>query len=49
MNSLSNIDTKIKHILTYIEANNLSDKILNSTNCKTLYTIEQLLKQSEKL
>lgn len=44
MNSLNNISTKVKHILSYIEANNLSNKILDPKNSKTIYTIEQLLK-----
>lgn len=44
MSSLNNIAIKVKHILSYVEANNLSDKILDPKNSKTTYTIEQLLK-----
>ena len=44
MDSLNNIDIKIKYILSYIELHNLSNKILDPMNCKTIYTIKDLLK-----
>ena len=49
MCSLNNVDIKIKHILSYIKSNNLSNKILDPNNPKTTYTIDLLVQDKSLL